>query len=169
MKTKLIVLLLIFGVVLFSGCAGDEQPSPDENGTPVETETPEENVTAVETETPEENVTAVEAETPEENETEETGGVTTSDRRPATYTIRLDNNMARPSSLEIKQGDRVVWLNWEDSPRRVFTLVSEENLFNNTNLVYKRSFTYTFNETGEYHFSVVGQPRMNVTVSVVEP
>lgn len=179
MKTKIIVLLLIFGVVLLSGCTGDEQPSPDENATPEETttpvenltavETPEENVTAIETETPEENVTAVETETPEENETEETGGVTTSDIRSATYTVRLDNNMARPSSLEIKQGETVAWLNIEDNPKRTFTLVSEENLFENTNLVYKRSFTYTFNETGDYHFSVIGQPRMNVTVSVVEP
>jgi plastocyanin len=157
MKTKIIVLLLIFGVVLLSGCAGDEQPSPDENATPEETETPEENVTAVETETPEENVT------------EETGGVITPATKPTTYTIRLDNNRASRSDLEIKQGDTVAWLNWEDSPRRTFTLVSEENLFDNTNLAYKRPFVYTFNETGEYHFSVVGQPRMNVTVSVVEP
>ncbi|AYK16133.1 MAG: hypothetical protein ACOX7X_01195 [Methanosarcina flavescens] len=181
MKIKIIVLLLIFGVVLLSGCAEDEQPSPDENDTPVETETPEENVTAVETETPEENVTAVETETPEENvtavetetpeesETEKTGGVITPGTKPTTYTIRLDNNRASRSNLEIKQGDTIAWLNWEDSPRRTFTLVSEENLFDNTNLAYKRPFAYTFNETGEYHFSVVGQPRMNVTVSVVEP
>lgn len=179
MKIKIIVLLLIFGVVLLSGCAENEQPSPDENATPEETttpvenltavETPEENVTAVETETPEENVTAVETETPEENETEGTVGVTTPEIKKTPYSVRLDNNMASPSSLEIKKGETVAWLNIEDNPKRTFTLVSEENLFEDTNLVYKRSFAYTFNETGEYQFSVVGQPRMNVTVSVVEP
>ena len=47
--------------------------------------------------------------------------------------------------------------------------MSEEKLFDDTRLAYKRAFTYTFNETGDYHFSVVGQPRMNVTVSVAEP
>ena len=57
----------------------------------------------------------------------------------------------------------------EDSPKRVLTLVSEEKLFENTKLVYKRAFTYTFNETGDYHFSIVGQPKMNVTVNVAEP
>jgi PBP1b-binding outer membrane lipoprotein LpoB len=182
MKTKIIVLLLIFGIVLLSGCAGDEQPSPEENATPEETSTPvenltdvettpEENVTVVETETPEENITVAETETPEENENEGTVkgtvGVSTPGIKQTPYTVRLDNNMASPSSLEIKKGEAVAWLNTEDNPRRTFTLVSEENLFENTNLVYKRSFAYTFNETGVYNFSVVGQPRMNVTVSVV--
>ncbi|RXA19905.1 hypothetical protein EQO05_07080 [Methanosarcina sp. MSH10X1] len=191
MKTKIIVLLLIFSSVLLSGCAGDEQPSPEEDITPeetvtpvenatavetpeedvteVETETPAEDVTEVETETPAEDVTEVETETPEENETGGTVGAATPEIRSAAYTVRLDNNMASPSSLEIKQGETVAWLNWEDNPKRIFTLVSEEKLFDETNLSYKRPFAYTFNETGEYHFSVIGQPRMNVTVSVVEP
>ncbi len=185
MKTKIIVLLLIFGAVLLSGCAGDEQPSPEENATPEETatpvenltavETPEENVTAVETQTPEENVTAVETETPEENvtseenETEGTVGVSTPGIKQTPYPVRLENNRASPSSLDIKRGETVAWLNLEDNPKRAFTLVSEENLFENTNLVYRRAFAYTFNETGDYHFSIVGQPRMNVSVSVAEP
>lgn len=179
MKTKIIVLLLIFSSVLLSGCAGDEQPSPEEDITPEETVTPVENATAVETpaengtevetETPAEDVTEVETGTPEENETEGSVGAATPEIRSAAYTVRLDNNMASPSSLEIKQGETVAWLNWEDNPKRIFTLVSEEKLFDETNLSYKRPFAYTFNETGEYHFSVVGQPRMNVTVSVVEP
>ena len=57
---KIIVLLLVLGTVLLSGCAGNEQPSPEENVTPEESVTPGENVTVVETETPEENVTVVE-------------------------------------------------------------------------------------------------------------
>ncbi len=182
MKTKIIVLLLILGAVLFSGCSGNEQPpSPEENATPEETATPGENVTPVQPETPGENVTVTETETPKENVTSEenatseeyqTDGrlkISTSGAKK-TYSVKLDNNYrASPSSLEIKKGEIVAWLNLKDNPKRVFTLVSEENLFENTNLVYRRSFAYTFNETGEYNFSVIGQPKMNVSVNVVEP
>jgi PBP1b-binding outer membrane lipoprotein LpoB len=182
MKTKIIVLLLIFGAVLLSGCTGNDQPSTEENATPEETvtpventtvvETPEENVTAVETETPEENVTPEENKTLEENVTPGENGrlnVSTSEIKETPYLVRLINKRASSSSLEIKKGESVSWINMEDKPKRVLTLVSEENLFENTNLAYKRAFTHTFNETGDYHFSVVGQPRMNVTVNVAEP
>ena len=182
MKTKIIVLLLVLGVVLFSGCTGNDQPSPEENTTPEETVTPEEIETPEETETPAVNetqtpeevetpvVTETEEEvTPGENETEEGPTVNTSSIRKTPYTIRLDNYRAYPSSLDIKQGETVAWINYQDSPRRVFTLTSEQELFENTGLVYRRSFAYTFNETGAYNFTVVGQPRMNVNITVTEP
>jgi plastocyanin len=175
MKTKLIILLLVLSVVLFSGCAGNEQTSPEENATPEETVTPEEVTTPEEVETPavteteEENVTAEENETELENvtaEENETEGQAVSSANGRVYTIRLDNYKASASSLDINEGETVAWLNYQDSPRRVFTLVSEQGLFNNTSLSYRRSFAYTFNETGEYNFTVIGQPKMNVTVTV---
>jgi len=180
MKTKIIVLLLVLSAVLFSGCAGNEQTSPEENVTPEETVTPEEVSTPEETETPEVTETEEEVETPvvteteevtpEENETEEEGPtINTSSIRKTPYTIRLDNYRAYPTSLDIKQGETVAWLNYQDSPRRVFTLVSEQGLFENESLVYRRSFAYTFNETGAYNFTVIGQPKMNVGITVSEP
>ncbi len=186
MKTKIIVLLLIFGAVLFSGCTGNEQPSTEKNATPEETATPVENTTIVDT--PEENATAIETETSEENVTQENVtqenvtqeksvtsegngrlNVSTTEIKQTPYLLRLINKRASSSSLDIKKGESVSWVNMEDSPKRILTLVSEEKLFDDTRLAYKRAFTYTFNETGDYHFSVVGQPRMNVTVSVAEP
>jgi plastocyanin len=175
MKTKIIVLLLVLGAVLFSGCAGNEQPpSPEENATPGETTTQGENITPVQPETPGENVTVTETETPEENvisEENATSGaleVLTPDIKEAAYHVRLKDYRASASSLEIKEGEKVAWINMQENPKRPLTLVSEQDLFENTNLVYKHPFTYTFNETGEYNFSVVGQPRMNVSVSVIE-
>jgi PBP1b-binding outer membrane lipoprotein LpoB len=191
MKTKIIVLLLIFGAVLFSGCTGNEHPSTEKNATPEETATPVENTTIVDT--PEENATAIETETSEENVTQENVtqenvtqenvtqeksvtsegngrlNVSTTEIKQTPYLLRLINKRASSSSLDIKKGESVSWVNMEDSPKRILTLVSEEKLFDDTRLSYKRAFTYTFNETGDYHFSVVGQPRMNVTVSVAEP
>lgn len=176
MKTKIIVLLLIFGAVLLSGCTGNEQPSTEKNATPEETVTPVENTTVVGT--PEENVTSEENVTPEVNVTSEENvtpgengrlNISTSEIKETPYLLRLINNRVSSSSLEIKKGESVSWINMEDNPKRVLILVSEEKLFENTNLTYRRAFTYTFNETGDYNFSIVGQPRMNVTVSVAEP
>lgn len=176
MKTKIIVLLLILGAVLFSGCAGNEQsPSPEENATPEETTTPGENITPVQPETPGENVTVTETETPEENVTAEenaTTGVsevsTSGIQKAPSYLVRLENYRASASSLEIKEGEAVAWINKQENPKRLLILVSEENLFENKKLGYRQTFAYTFNETGEYNFSIVGQPRMNVSVNVVE-
>ena len=182
MKTKIIVLLLIFGAVLLSGCTGNEQPSTEKNATPEETVTPventtvvgtpEENVTSEENVTPEVNVTSGENVTSEENVTPEENGklnISTSEIKETPYLLRLINNRVSSSSLDIKKGESVSWINMEDNPKRVLILVSEEKLFENTNLAYRHAFTYTFNETGDYHFSIVGQPRMNVTVGVAEP
>jgi plastocyanin len=173
MKTKIIVLLLIFGTILLSGCIGNEQSSSKENATPAENVTTVENTTVVGT--PEENVTTVNN-TTEENTTTADNNMTTGRLaisspkiQDTSYLVRLQNYKSSSSSLSIKKGEKVSWINLHDSPKRVFTLVSQENLFNNTSLVYKHSFTYTFNETGDYHFSIIGQPRMNVNVSVVEP
>lgn len=178
MKTKLIILLLVLSVVLFSGCTGKEQTTPEENTTPAETVTPEEITTPEETETPVVTETSEEVETPvvneteqenitaEENETE--GGAAVSSSNARVYTIRLDNYKVSASTLNIKEGEKVAWLNYQDNPRRTFTLVSEQGLFDNQSLVYKRSFVYTFDETGTYNFTIVGQPKMNVSVTVNE-
>lgn len=178
MKTKLVILLLVLSVVLFSGCTGKEQTTPEENTTPAETVTPEEITTPEETETPVVTETSEEVETPvvneteqenitaEENETE--GGAAVSSSNARVYTIRLDNYKVSASTLNIKEGEKVAWLNYQDNPRRTFTLVSEQGLFDNQSLVYKRSFVYTFDETGTYNFTIVGQPKMNVSVTVNE-
>ena len=86
MKIKIIVLLLVLGAVLFSGCVGDEQPSPEENATHEENVTPEENLTPEENVTQEENVTPAETEpeeetTPDENETAEEAETSSSEIR----------------------------------------------------------------------------------------
>jgi plastocyanin len=156
MKTKIIVLLLILGAVLLSGCAGNnESPSPEKNETVVET--------------PQENVTALETGTPEENETVGASEVSTPEMKKISHHIILKDHRASASSLEIKKGEAVAWINMQENPKMILTLVSEEKLFENKKLDYRRPFAYTFNETGDYNFSIIGQPRMNVSVNVVQP
>jgi len=180
MKAKIIVLLLVLSAVLLSGCVGDEQPAeePEEIETPEENETSEEEMTPEENETSEEEMIPEDEVTPEENETSEEEMIPedevtsegpviiSSEIRKDPYVIRIDNYRATPASLEIKTGETVAWINFQD---RIFTLVSEEGLFENTNLANRRSFPYTFEETGTYNFSVLGQGRMDVTITVEEP
>jgi hypothetical protein len=181
MRLKIIVLLLVLGVVLLSGCVGNQQPSTGNNTTP------RENVTSGVNATPGENVTSGVGATPGEtvnigengaagenvtqgvNETPEVNVTSTNDTTSNAYLIRLANYRATPSSLKIRKGETASWMNLQDNPKRKFTLVSQEGLFNDKTLVYRQPFAYTFNETGNYSFTVVGQPRMNVSVSVAAP
>lgn len=181
MKIKVIVLLLVLGAVLISGCVGNQQKTPETNATPAETAassmnaTPGENLTSGEnatagnTVTPEENGTAEANTTSKENVTSGTGVVSSTGIRETPYTVRLANYRATPTSLEIKKGESVAWMNLQDNPKRKFTLVSQEGLFENKTLTYRQPFDYTFNETGNYNFTVIGQPRMSVSVSVTTP
>ena len=188
MKAKIIVLLLVLSAVLLSGCVGDEQPAeeeeipeeevaPEENETSEEEMLPEEEITPEENETSEEEMIPEEEVTPEENETSEEEApeeedasegptIISPETSTKTYTVRIENFRASPSSLVIEEGDTVAWINFQD---RLFTLVSEEGLFENKNLVYRRSYPYTFEEAGTYNFSVLGQGRMDVTITVEEP
>lgn len=45
MKKALIILIVLFGVFLAIGCAGEEERAPNETGTPEQTVTPDEAVT----------------------------------------------------------------------------------------------------------------------------
>ena len=76
MRKALIILIVLFGVFLAIGCAGNKPVTPNETVTPVQAETPVEVVTPTEAETPVEVVTETEAKmpvtavTPAENYTE---------------------------------------------------------------------------------------------------
>ena len=169
MKIKVIVLLLVLGAVLLSGCVGNQQPSPEKNATPTETVTSTVNATPVETATSEVNATSVGNITPEVNETPEVNVTSTTGINTVPYLIRLENYRASVSSLDIKKGESVAWMNLQDNPKRKFTLVSQEGLFENKSLGFRQPFAYRFNETGDYNFYVIGQPRMNVSVNVIAP
>ena len=154
----------------------EETITSEEMETPVETETfgeigtPDETQTVEETETAEEMLTPGTAggidEEQTENMTEEGEEVGTGqsvETEPRTYLVRLRDYVFIPSELEVDTGDLVVWRNFEDS---VFTLTSEEGLFEDQRLGYGNTFNYTFNETGSYSFSANGYPNMRMTITV---
>ncbi len=147
-KTLIVLLMLILTSVFFAGCIGDDEPVIEET-IPVIDETPEE--------------VEVEEKPVEEPEVvEELPAVD-----PQTYTIRMEYFLVRPEILEINKSDTVVWRNSQQNPARIFTLVSKDGLWENTNLVYGRTLIYTFNESGTYNYSVLGQEaRMSGSIVV---
>ena len=170
-----------------SGGSGGMQ-IPEEVQTPEEAIKSEEMETPVETEPfeeagmPQEPETAVEGGTPlkmltpgigdeiEEEQTEkvtdeeEAGIVQSAGTEPETYLVRLRNYLFIPFELEVNTGDIVVWRNFEESS--VFTLSSEEGLFEDQRLGYGNTLNYTFSETGSYNFNAHGYSNMQMTITV---
>ncbi len=148
MRIKTIVVLLMLTSILFAGCIGNDEPVIEET-IPVIDETPEE--------------VEVEEKPVEDPEVvEELPAVD-----PQTYTIRMEHFLVRPATLEINKSDTIVWRNSQQNPARIFTLVSEDGLWENTNLVYGRTLIYTFNESGTYNYSVLGlEARMSGSIVV---
>ncbi|TQD24410.1 hypothetical protein [Methanolobus vulcani] len=165
MKAKLLIILLISLSLLVAGCVDDTETATEENASMNDSVTDDVNdtvtdntddVSAEETET--EDVTSDEDEDEELEVTEYEG--------PKTYTLNMENYLVQPSNITINQYDTVMWFNRND-PVRQFTLVSNEELWDNTTIGYRLSFKYTFNETGTYTYKVLGwEGRMKGTIIV---
>lgn len=67
----------------------------------------------------------------------------------------------------VEQGQTVTFKN-EDLHRRPFTLVSEENLFTQTTLTFRRSLSVQFDEAGTYNFYLEEKPTVTVQLTVVD-
>jgi len=80
-------------------------------------------------------------------------------------TVLIRGSVFYPETLELNTGEAVVWNNL-NRPKRTFTLISEEGLFENQAVGYGRIFTYTFNESGEYTFKLEEIPDSEFILTV---
>lgn len=138
MKGKILVLLLVFVFLFASGCAEEgAEPSTEESDAADAVTEPQDNV-------PQENVVS---------------------RSGKDHIVRLEYyNAIRPSELDIQEGDTVSW--WSYKRQGTYVLVSEEGLFPDQELAYSVPYSYTFNSSGTYFFTVKDAPAMNVTIRV---
>jgi plastocyanin len=152
----MLVISLMTISVLTAGCT-DKETTDDETPTPGAT--PASTATQTPTSTP--------TSTPTPEPTPEISPTTTIE--PKQHMIRIQNYLFIPQGgKEINQGDTVQWRNYEDSSSKIRYLVSENDLWDEYEIIrYKRSFYYTFNETGLYTFHLKGREsiKCNVTVS----
>ncbi|MCQ6961702.1 cupredoxin domain-containing protein [Methanolobus chelungpuianus] len=80
------------------------------------------------------------------------------------YGVRLDYTYFSPAELEINRGDTITWRN--NNKQKIYTLVSNEGLFENQVMKYGNVYHYTFENRGTYNFSEAETPEMTMTVNV---
>jgi plastocyanin len=174
MKVKAFVLLLVLSAVMLSGCADNKTTDGDVNVTDDVNNTGTDNVAA-------DDGSNASLDENEQNDTTTSEGQATVDvpvedtttQGPQvidtgvsrSFTVRLEKFLSSPNTLVVAPEDTVYWINFND-PIRAFTLVSENALWENQSIGYRQSFGYTFNETGTYNYSILGNPRMSGTIIV---
>ena len=79
--------------------------------------------------------------------------------------IKIDNFTFAPSTLTVKAGTTVRWLNEDDIPH---TVASSTRAFKSKALDTDDSFSFTFNDAGAYEYFCSLHPHMKGTI-VVEP
>jgi len=89
-------------------------------------------------------------------------GAATSAAPPANR-ITIKDFIFAPTSLTIKAGTTVTWLNEDEEPH---TVVSATGLFRSQAIDTKESFAFKFDKPGEYHFICTIHPQMMGTVIV---
>lgn len=173
MKVKVLVLLFVLSAVILSGCTSDKTTDGDFNATDNINDTTAnvttDNVSSTPQDETEQNDTPTAEEqpvvtVPAENITSQ-GPQVIDTGVPRTYTVRLEKYLSSPNTLVVAPKDTVFWINFND-PIRLFVLISDNDLWENQSLGYRESFSYTFNETGTYNYSILGNPRMSGTIIV---
>lgn len=79
--------------------------------------------------------------------------------------IAIYSTTLTPNLLEIEKGDTVSWVNYK-KPKGPSVLVSENGLWEKQTLNYGKAFSYTFEDSGTYTFSLEGVPEAKTTVVV---
>lgn len=71
-----------------------------------------------------------------------------------------------PEDAVIEQGQNISFFN-DDQNKRWFTVVSEENLFPETTISFRKRVYYEFNEPGTYNFYLKEKPTIKLQLKVV--
>lgn len=79
--------------------------------------------------------------------------------------IAIYSTTLTPSLLEIEKGSTVSWVNYK-KPKGSSVLVSEDGLWEKQTINYGKAFSYTFENSGTYTFSLEGVPEAKTTVVV---
>jgi plastocyanin len=77
--------------------------------------------------------------------------------------IEVKNFMFMPTTLTVKAGDKVTWVNKDEEPH---TVVSDTGMFRSGAMDTDGSFSFKFDQPGTYHFTCSIHPRMVGTIVV---
>jgi plastocyanin len=77
--------------------------------------------------------------------------------------VEIEDFMFEPTSIRVKAGDTVTWLNLDEEPH---TVVSDSGLFRSSAMDTNDSFKFKFDKPGTYRFVCSIHPRMVGTIVV---
>ncbi len=78
-------------------------------------------------------------------------------------TITIQNTTFSPTTLNIKTGTTVTWINKDNETQNI---VSNSGIFDSGNLTTNQSYNYTFNQSGNYPFHSIVNSNLTGTIVV---
>jgi plastocyanin len=81
----------------------------------------------------------------------------------ATNTITIQNTAFYPTTLNVKPGTTVTWINKDNETQNI---VSNNGVFDSGNLKTNQSYNYTFNQSGSYPFHSTINTNLTGTIIV---
>ena len=140
----LVVLFVLLATLIVAGCAQyDDQPAPES-----EISTPEDTGEDI---------------AEEEMEVTEEVAEDTADTTSMEYEVLIEDFKFNPATLQISVGDTVTWINMDSAPH---TATSNEEGFDSGGLSKDESFSFTFEEVGNYDYICTFHPSMKGEVIV---
>ncbi|WP_440951919.1 cupredoxin domain-containing protein [Methanococcoides sp. FTZ1] len=140
----LIVVLVLLATIVMAGCAQyDDQPEPE-----AEMTTPEDTSDEI---------------TEEEIESTDNATEDTEDTTSMEYEVLIEDFKFKPDTLQISVGDTVTWINMDSAPH---TATSNDEGFDSGSLSKGESFSFTFEEAGNYDYICTFHPYMEGEIIV---
>ena len=153
LKILLVVMVIVSAFAFTEGCVDKTEDLPDTDVNDIDETVVEPDVEIID-------------EAEEEIKEEPTSALP--EREPAEQIIWIQSYSFSVREPVIYVGDTLKWINNENNPRN-YELISEDGLWEDKTLVWNSKFSYTFNESGVYNYSVPGYgSAMRSSVTVVE-
>lgn len=81
----------------------------------------------------------------------------------AANTIVVKGFMFSPTTIQVKAGSKVTWINKDEEPH---TVAGQEGSFRSGALDTDESFSFVFDKPGTYHYTCTIHPKMIGTITV---
>ena len=82
--------------------------------------------------------------------------------KPATHTVVIDGTRFEPTTLTVKRGDTVAWLNKDPFPHTA----TAKGVFDSQNIAAGKSWRFKTGTAGEYGYICTWHPNMKGTLVV---
>ena len=136
MQNRWLLIIAVIALVMVSGCADEQAEAEDTTEGQSEIQAEEQN-------TKDASASAVEA---------------------VEHGVSMEFHGFKPDVLDINRGDTVTWRN--NNKQKVYTLISDDEIFENKEMKYGNLFYHVFENSGTYTFSIKDTPEMTMTVNV---